>query len=745
MKRTLFFVLTLLALFSLLPAQNSPLTLTAPNGGEVWTTGSTYDITWIQANLAGNLSIMLIGANGPGSHTILIAQAVPVTDQTYSWTIPATVPPGTNYRVRISLINPNGMMLYDLSDAPFTIQGGTTPPPQPAITVVSPNGGETWDAGSTYDITWTYQNLEGDVRISLVGPTASQQQLITEATPIASGQYSWTIPATVAPGLYKIHIVWVTLLTVYFGDLSDAPFLIQGGTPPPPPPVPSLTLTAPNGGEIWDSGSSYDITWTFENVTGNVTLMLLGPATNPANNLIAQDIPVSVGTYAWTIPATVLPGDHYKVRISVGANAGFYITDVSDGYFTITGDVPPPPPVPVLTLTAPNGGEQWTSGSTYDITWTYENVTGNVTLMLLGPATHPNNNLIAQNVPVTDETFAWTIPATVLPGSYYHVRIFSQMNPNCYVSDVSDTPFTITGGTPPPPLSLTLTAPNGGEIWQAGTTQAITWTFDGTAGQVMLQLMGGPQITPVQMIAHNVPATAGTFNWHIPPYQMPLDAYKVRISLLANSGVVVADESDATFTITPAVIDTVQIVVTAPNGGEQWATGSTQDITWTASDYSGNVGIFLVRCFDRHPHNRFPIAMNAPNTGSFSWTIPLNLPAGDNYKVMIRRINGFGADISDAAFSIANAPVEVKASPNPTPQGTTLTFEAKSASPASVRIYNIKGQVVRSLVEGQILTGNQSIVWDGNDNHGRKVSAGLYFARISGPEIRATKRIIVVK
>ncbi|HNT52593.1 MAG TPA: Ser-Thr-rich GPI-anchored membrane family protein, partial [Candidatus Syntrophosphaera sp.] len=410
MKRTLFFVLTLLALFSLLPAQNSPLTLTAPNGGEVWTTGSTYDITWIQANLAGNLSIMLIGANGPGSHTILIAQAVPVTDQTYSWTIPATVPPGTNYRVRISLINPNGMMLYDLSDAPFTIQGGTTPPPQPAITVVSPNGGETWDAGSTYDITWTYQNLEGDVRISLVGPTASQQQLITEATPIASGQYSWTIPATVAPGLYKIHIVWVTLLTVYFGDLSDAPFLIQGGTPPPPPPVPSLTLTAPNGGEIWDSGSSYDITWTFENVTGNVTLMLLGPATNPANNLIAQDIPVSVGTYAWTIPATVLPGDHYKVRISVGANAGFYITDVSDGYFTITGDVPPPPPVPVLTLTAPNGGEQWTSGSTYDITWTYENVTGNVTLMLLGPATNPANNLIAQNVPVTDETFAWTIP-----------------------------------------------------------------------------------------------------------------------------------------------------------------------------------------------------------------------------------------------------------------------------------------------------------------------------------------------
>ena len=64
---------------------------------------------------------------------------------------------------------------------------------------------------------------------------------------------------------------------------------------------------------------------------------------------------------------------------------------------------------------------------------------------------------------------------------------------------------------------------------------------------------------------------------------------------------------------------------------------------------------------------------------------------------------------------------------------------------ASVRVYNIKGQCVRTLVDGQILSGKQNISWDGNDRNGLKVSAGIYFARISSPEFNASQKIIVLK
>ncbi|HOZ00236.1 MAG TPA: Ser-Thr-rich GPI-anchored membrane family protein [Candidatus Syntrophosphaera sp.] len=635
MKRA-YLLLSLLALICLLPAQNSPLALTAPNGGEVWTIGSTYNITWTQTNLTGNVSLTLLGQNSHhGPNSVMIAEAVPVTDLSYAWTIPATVNPGTNYRVRISMMQ-SGMWAQDVSDAPFTIVGGT-----------------------------------------------------------------------------------------------------------PPPPAGTLTLTAPNGGEEWAVGSTQNITWTSENVTGNVNLQLMGQH----GAMIAEDVLVTDGTYAWTIPNNVQPGTHYRVRIftQMDPNGGVNVSDVSDAEFTITGDTTPPPPAGTLTLTAPNGGEEWAVGSVQNITWTSENVTGNVNLQLMGH----HGIMIAEDVPVTDGTFAWTIPDNILPGTHYRVCIFTEMAPGMMPAfDVSDADFTITGDTTPPPVpNLVLTSPNGGETWQAGTTQPITWTFDGSNGFVILQLLGGPEMSPINPIAMHVPAMAGTYNWHIPPYQMPLDAYKVKISLLSSNGVSVEDESDGIFVITAAAVDSSAIAVTAPNGGEEWAVGTTQNITWTADAYTGCVRIFLLRNADRHHHNNhnFIIAPNVENNGTFAWTIPANLPLGSSYKIMIKKVGSQAMDSSDGTFSIVGAPTLLKASPNPTRQGTEITFETKAPVMASVRVYNIKRQCVRTLVDGQILSGKQNISWDGNDRNGLKVSAGIYFARISSPEFNASQKIIVLK
>lgn len=98
--------------------------------------------------------------------------------------------------------------------------------------------------------------------------------------------------------------------------------------------VPSVTVTAPNGGESWAGGSSHAVTWTSANVsTVRVEASLDGGATWSV--LTAST--ASPGSYSWTVPSTATTTA--RVRVTDTASG---TSDLSDGAFSIT--VTPPPP-----------------------------------------------------------------------------------------------------------------------------------------------------------------------------------------------------------------------------------------------------------------------------------------------------------------------------------------------------------------------------------------------------------------
>ena len=68
--------------------------------------------------------------------------------------------------------------------------------------------------------------------------------------------------------------------------------------------------------------------------------------------------------------------------------------------------------------------------------------------------------------------------------------------------------------------------------------------------------------------------------------------------------------------------------------------------------------------------------------------------------------------------------------PNPFNATTTIHYDLKENGKVSLKIYNMLGQEVRTLVNKRQLAGQRSITWDGRNNSGQTVSSGIYIYRI---------------
>ncbi|MCS6804928.1 MAG: Zn-dependent exopeptidase M28 [Acidobacteriota bacterium] len=104
----------------------------------------------------------------------------------------------------------------------------------PSLRVVSPNGGEDWQTGSTQTIQWTSTGTIDNVKIELSRNGGSSYETLFATTP-NDGTQSWTVtgPAT---GSALIKISDVTNPATF--DVSNAVFIISEPPPPPPPPPP---------------------------------------------------------------------------------------------------------------------------------------------------------------------------------------------------------------------------------------------------------------------------------------------------------------------------------------------------------------------------------------------------------------------------------------------------------------------------------------------------------------------------
>ncbi|HPS39245.1 MAG TPA: choice-of-anchor J domain-containing protein, partial [Candidatus Cloacimonadota bacterium] len=83
--------------------------------------------------------------------------------------------------------------------------------------------------------------------------------------------------------------------------------------------------------------------------------------------------------------------------------------------------------------------------------------------------------------------------------------------------------------------------------------------------------------------------------------------------------------------------------------------------------------------------------------------------------------------------------------PNPFNPETTISYSVKSSTPVNISIYNLKGQLVKTLVNEVKDSGNHSVVWNGTDNSGRATSSGVYYYKMQAGKFSSTKKMILMK
>ena len=90
-------------------------------------------------------------------------------------------------------------------------------------------------------------------------------------------------------------------------------------------------------------------------------------------------------------------------------------------------------------------------------------------------------------------------------------------------------------------------------------------------------------------------------------------------------------------------------------------------------------------------------------------------------------------------------PVLLQNRPNPFYQETTIHFSLEKAQFVKLDIYDLKGRHVKSMLQGSKPSGEHSILWNGKDEHGDRVSSGIYIIKMTAGKNSAIRKMILMK
>jgi type IX secretion system substrate protein len=83
--------------------------------------------------------------------------------------------------------------------------------------------------------------------------------------------------------------------------------------------------------------------------------------------------------------------------------------------------------------------------------------------------------------------------------------------------------------------------------------------------------------------------------------------------------------------------------------------------------------------------------------------------------------------------------------PNPFNPETTISYNVKIDTDVKLEVFNLKGQLVTTLLDEFVTSGNHTVIWEGKDLEGKTTASGMYFYKLSSGDYSSTKKMILMK
>jgi hypothetical protein len=99
----------------------------------------------------------------------------------------------------------------------------------------------------------------------------------------------------------------------------------------------------------------------------------------------------------------------------------------------------------------------------------------------------------------------------------------------------------------------------------------------------------------------------------------------------------------------------------------------------------------------------------------------------------------------DTSIPIPPIPVITSNYPNPFNPSTTIEYSIPSDGMVKLCVYNLRGQKVKDIINGEQLRGIHKTVWDGRDRNNRSVSSGIYFLRLESGGKTTVRKAMLMK
>jgi hypothetical protein len=135
-------------------------------------------------------------------------------------------------------------------------------------------------------------------------------------------------------------------------------------------------------------------------------------------------------------------------------------------------------------------------------------------------------------------------------------------------------------------------------------------------------------------------------------------------------------------------------------------------------------------------------------------TVTFRVVAAGDPKIGIASLDGRNAQNDEVTVQSQQAPVAAEvpavtrlglAKPNPFRETLAIGFSLAVRGNVDLTLYSVDGRRVRTLAQGVHEPGEYSLVWDGRDDGGRTVAAGVYYAHFVTPQGRFTRTVTYLK